>query len=91
MLHCLAEAWIDTALIHSGRLRTNGTEEIFNSMYGDDFLSKEWLHNCIEASLRLEVTRRHYKEVRPHTSSEYRALTEFSRHHHSTHHGAIRA
>lgn len=89
ILEWLTEAKIDTALIDPGKPWQNGADESFNGKFRDECLNMEWFRNRIEARVLIEIWRRHYNEVRPHSSLEYRTPNEFHRHHKSTHQGAI--
>lgn len=85
----LAEAKIDTALIDPGKPWQNGADESFNGKFRDECLSMEWFRSRAEARVLIEIWRRHYNEVRPHSSLGYRTPAEFRRHYESTHQGAI--
>ena len=85
----LTEAKIDTALIDPGKPWQNGDNESFNGKFRDECLNMEWFRNRIEARVLIEIWRRHYNAVRPHSSLKYRTPTEFREHHESTHQGAI--
>lgn len=89
ILRWLAEASIDTALIDPGKPWQNGADESFNGKFRDEFLNMEWFRSRTEARIMIEIWRRHYNEVRPHSSLGYRTPHEFRRHHESTQQGAI--
>jgi putative transposase len=89
ILSWLAEANIDTALIDPGKPWQNGDNESFNGKFRDECLSMEWFRSRKEAAVLIEVWRRHYNHVRPHSSLSYRTPTEFRRHYEATHQGAI--
>ena len=89
ILSWLAEAGIDTALIDPGKPWQNGNNESFNGKFRDECLSMEWFRSRTEARVLIEIWRRHYNDVRPHSSLGYRTPTEFRRHYESTHQGAI--
>ena len=59
---------IDTALIEPGKPWQNGTNESFNGKFRDECLSMEWFRNRVDAKIVIENWRRHYNEVRPHSS-----------------------
>ena len=46
----------------------NGTNESFNGKFRDECLSMEWFRNRVDAKIVIENWRRHYNEVRPHSS-----------------------
>jgi putative transposase len=89
ILRWLAEAKIDTALIDPGKPWQNGADESFNGKFRDECLSMEWFRSRAEARVLIEIWRRHYNDVRPHSSLGYRTPKEFRRHHESIHQGAI--
>ncbi len=73
ILRWLEAAQIETALIDPGKPWQNGADESFNGKFRDEFLSLQWLRNRTEARVGIEQWRRHYNEVRPHSSLGYRA------------------
>jgi putative transposase len=89
ILEWLAAAKIDTALIDPGKPWQNGADESFNGKFRDECLSMEWFRSRTEARVLIEIWRRHYNEVRPHSSLDYRTPLEFRHHHESTQQGAI--
>jgi putative transposase len=89
ILSWLAEEGIETALIDPGKPWQNANNESFNGKFRDECLSMEWFRSRQEARVLIEIWRRHYNDVRPHSSLGYRTPTEFRRHHESTHQGAI--
>jgi putative transposase len=62
---------IGTALIEPGKPWQNGATESFNGKFRDECLSLEWLRSRAEAKIIIEAWRRHYNEVRPHSSLDY--------------------
>jgi putative transposase len=76
-------------LIDPGKPWQNGADESFNGKFRDECLSMEWFRSRAEARVLIEIWRRHYNDVRPHSSLHYRTPKEFRRHHESTHQGAI--
>ena len=68
---------IDTAHIDPGKPWQNGVDESFNGKFRDECLNVEWFRNRHEATVLIEQWRRHYNEVRPHSSLEYRTPHEF--------------
>jgi putative transposase len=77
ILRWLADARIDTALIDPGKPWQNATDESFNGKLRDEYLSLQWFRNRIDAKVGIEQWRRHYNEVRPHSSLGYLTPTEF--------------
>ena len=62
------EANIGTAAIDPGKPWQNATNESFNDKFRDECLSLEWFRSRDEAKVLVESWRRHYNEVRPHSS-----------------------
>ena len=68
ILRWLHASQIDTAPIDPGKPWQNGTNESFNDKFRDECLSLEWFRSRAEAKVLIEIWRRHYNEVRPHSS-----------------------
>ncbi|TEA70045.1 transposase, partial [Allopusillimonas soli] len=49
----------------------------FNGKFRDECLSMEWFRNRLEARVIIEDWRRHYNEIRPHSSLNYQTPHEF--------------
>ena len=81
ILRWLQEATIDTALIDPGKPWQNATDESFNGKLRDECLSLQWFRNRIDARVSIEQWRRHYNEVRPHSSLEYLTPAEYKAKH----------
>jgi putative transposase len=62
---------IETALIDPGKPWQNGATESFNGKFRDECLSLEWFRSRAEAKVVIETWRRHFNEVRPHSSLSY--------------------
>jgi len=77
ILRWLAEAGIDTALIDPGKPWQNATDESFNGKFRDEYLSLQWFRNRVDAKVGVEQWRRHYNEIRPHSSLRYLTPAEF--------------
>jgi putative transposase len=69
---------ISTALIEPGKPWQNGVTESFNGKFRDECLSLEWFRSRAEAKVVIEAWRRHYNEVRPHSSLDYLTPNEFA-------------
>jgi len=65
------EQGLQIALIDPGKPWQNGTNESFNGKFRDECLNMEWFRNRMEARIVIEDWRRHYNEVRPHSSLGY--------------------
>lgn len=68
VLRWLAQANIDTACSDPGKPWQNGSNESFNGKFRDECLSMQWFKNRIDAKILIEVFRRQYNEIRPHSS-----------------------
>ena len=68
---------IATALIEPGKPWQNGVTESFNGKFRDECLSLEWFRSRVEAKVVIEQWRRHFNEVRPHSSLGYLTPAEF--------------
>ncbi len=68
---------INTAHIDPGKPWQNGVDESFNGKFRDECLNVEWFRNRHEATVLIEQWRRHYNDVRPHSSLGYRTPHEF--------------
>jgi putative transposase len=82
-------AGVQTALIDPGKPWQNGSDESFNGRFRDECLSIEWFRSRREAKVIIEVWRRHYNAVRPHSSLDYRTPIEFKKHHEFINQGAV--
>jgi putative transposase len=89
VLRWLSDAKIETALIDPGKPWQNGDNESFNGKFRDECLNMEWFRSRTEARVLIEIWRRHYNDVRPHSSLDYRTPNEFRRYHETTQQGAI--
>ena len=67
---------ISTALIEPGK-PWQKVAESFNGKFRDECLSLEWFRSRAEAKIIIETWRRHYNEVRPHSSLGYLTPKEF--------------
>jgi putative transposase len=77
VLAWLTAAGIDTAFIAPGKPWQNGNSESFNGRFRDECLDMEWFRSRAEAVVMIEVWRRHFNEVRPHSSLGYLTPLEF--------------
>lgn len=68
LLRWMTKEGIETAFIDPGKPWQNGTNESFNGRFRDGCLSMEWFRSRTEARAVIETWRRHYNEVRPHSS-----------------------
>src|SRR5262249_51443599 len=71
---------INTALIAPGKPWQNGTDESFNGKFRDECLSMEWFRSRAEAVPLIETWRRHFNDVRPHSSLGYKTPSQFKQH-----------
>src|SRR5215467_11866564 len=79
ILKWLTQANIDTAFIDPGKPWLNGMNESFNGKLRDECLSMQWFKNRIDAKVLIEEFRRHFNEVRPHSSLGQLTPAEFKR------------
>ena len=77
VLRWLLTAQIETAFIDPGKPWQNGVDESFNGKFRNEHLSLQWFRNRVEAVVSIEQWRRHFNEVRPHSSLAYRTPHEF--------------
>jgi putative transposase len=78
ILRWLADAQIETALIDPGKPWQNATDESFNGKLRDECLTLQWFRHRVDAKVAIEQWRRHYNEVRPHSSLQYLTPAEFT-------------
>lgn len=79
VLRWLAAEGINTAHIDPGKPWQNGLDESFNGKFRDECLNMEWFRTRSEAAAIIESWRRHYNEIRPHSSLSYLTPHEFKR------------
>lgn len=79
LLSWIVAQGIDTALIDPGKPWQNANGESFNGRFRDECLSLEWFRSRAEAKVVIESWRRHYNEVRPHSSLGYLTPAVFAR------------
>ena len=77
VLKWLTQSNIDTTRIDPGKPWENGFNESFSGKFRDECLSMEWFRNRIDAKIVIEQYRRHYNEVRPHSSLGQLTPAEF--------------
>ncbi len=77
ILQWLRTAQIETAFIDPGKPWQNGADESFNGKFRDQHLSLQWFRHRADARVSIEEWRRHYNEVRPHSSLGYLTPAEF--------------
>ncbi len=68
----LARLNVETLFIEPGSPWENGYVESFNGKLGDELLNGEIFYTLQEAKVLIEMWRRHYNQVRPHSSLGYR-------------------
>ena len=69
----LARVGVTTLFIEPGSPWENGYVESFNGKLRDELLAREQFDTLLEAKVLIERWRRHFNEVRPHSSLGYRA------------------
>jgi hypothetical protein len=65
------------ARIDPGKPWQHATDESFNGKFLDEHLNLQWFRNRVEAKVGIEEWRRHYNEIRPHSSLGYLTPLEF--------------
>ena len=78
LLSWIASQGMKTALSEPGKPWQNGACESFNGKFRDECLSLEWFRSRAEAKAVIETWRRHYNEVRPHSSLGYLTPAAFA-------------
>ena len=68
----LGDLGVRTAFIEKASPWENGYNESFNGKLRDELLNREIFYTMAEARILVERWRRHYNEVRPHSSLGYR-------------------
>jgi len=81
LLRWVIDERIETAFIDPGKPWQNGTDESFNGRFRDECLSLEWFRSRPEAVAFIEAWRKHYNDVRPHSSLGYLTPKEFKNKH----------
>ena len=81
ILRWLATAGIETAFNDPGKPWQNGVDESFNGKFRDECLGMEWFPSRPVAVVLIEAYRRHYNDVRPHSSIGYLTPAAFKRKH----------
>jgi len=79
VLRWLSQSNIGTACIDPGKPWQNGSNESFNGKFRDECLSMQWFKNRVDAQMLIEEFRRHYNEVRPHSSLGELTPAEFKK------------
>ena len=77
LLKWIVDQGIETALIDPGKPWQHGATESFNGKFRDECLSLEWFRSRAEAKIAFEAWRKHYNQVRPHSSLGYFTPAEF--------------
>lgn len=77
LLRWARDEGIGMAIIEPGKPWQNGCTESFNGKFRDECLSLEWFRSRAEAKVVIEIWRKHYNEVRPHSGLGYLTPNEF--------------
>lgn len=72
-----ARLWYKAELQVPAKPQQNGTNESFNGKFREECLSMEWFRNRLEARGIIEDWRRHYNDVRLHSSLNYLIPRQF--------------
>lgn len=70
---------VDIQFIQPGKPTQNAFVESFNGKFRDNCLNQLWFRDLAEARIEIEQWRRHYNEVRPHSSLGYIPPAVFAR------------
>jgi putative transposase len=70
---------IQTSLIDPGKPWQNGTDESFNGTLRNECLGMEWFRSRSESKVVIETGRKHFNDVRPHSSLGSLTPSEFKR------------
>jgi len=89
LLEWMLDRGIAPGHIDPGKPWQNGTDESFNGRFRDECLNAEWFRSRAEAKPLIEAWRRHYNEVRPHSSLGHMTPKEFRLHYELTHNRAV--
>jgi putative transposase len=81
LLRWATDERIETAFIDPGKPWQNGMDESFNGRFREECLSLEWFRSRSEAAPLIKAWRKHYNEVRPHSSLSYLTPCEFKKKH----------
>jgi putative transposase len=84
ILRWISDEKIETALIDPGKPWQNGSNESFNGKFRDECLGMQWFQNRTEAKVLIEMWRREYNTVRPHSSLGDLTPAEFAERSQST-------
>jgi len=68
----LGNVGVKTLYIEPGSPWENGYNESFNGRLRDECLNVELFNNFLEAKIIIEMWRKHYNRIRPHSSLGYR-------------------
>ena len=79
ILKWIVDEGVGSALIEPGKPWQNGSDESFNGKFRDECLGMEYFRSRPEAVSVIETWRKHYNDVRPHSSLDYRTPNEFKR------------
>lgn len=84
ILKWAADNGMEMELSDPGKPWQNGADESFNGKFRDECLSLEWFRNRVEAKVVIDQWRRHYNDIRPHSSLSYLTPNEFKQQYCST-------
>lgn len=70
--NCLKGLKVEAAYITPGSPWENGFNERFNGSLRDELLNEESFYSLNEAKVIIENWRKHYNEIRPHSSLNYK-------------------
>ena len=71
--------WIKLQFIQPGKPTQNAFVESFNGKFRDNCLNQYWFKDLADARSKIDAWRKHYNEVRSHSSLGYVPPTEYAR------------
>jgi putative transposase len=77
VLKWLTEQQVNTAFSDPGKPWQNGLDESFNGKFRDECLNMEWFRTRAEAKVIIEIWRKEYNQIRPHSSLRYQTPNEY--------------
>jgi putative transposase len=69
--------WLRNPHIELGKPWQNGANESFNGKFRDECLALNRFHSKANAKVIVEVWRKHYNLIGPHSSLDYQSQAEF--------------
>ena len=77
LLEWAVERGLPNLYIDRGKPWQNGTNESFNGKFRDEYLAMNWFYSREHAKVIIEIWRKHYNLIAPHSSFDYQTPSEF--------------